>query len=138
MTTFFSNPDGFFSVIWGSLDYWVSQQHERRGDQPDYYYFMTLPVYEFVPLALGTAGALYYVIRAKMANALIVVGGAVFIAVLLQLPHAPAVMRCPGDECKVTAKAGVSLFHVLLPLVIVMIGVLAASGGESRSAAFSF
>ncbi len=124
-TTFFSNPDGFFSVIWGSLDYWVSQQHERRGDQPDYYYFMTLPVYEFVPLALATAGALYYAIRAKMTNALIVVGGAVFIVLLLQLPHAPALMRCPGDECKVTAKAGVSLFHVLLPLGVVMIGVLA-------------
>ena len=55
-TTFFTNmdgrlkPDGFFSVIWGSLDYWISQQDVRRGNQPDYYYFITIPVYEFLPL----------------------------------------------------------------------------------------
>ena len=32
-TTFFFNMDGFFSGIWGSLDYWAGQQDEHRGDQ---------------------------------------------------------------------------------------------------------
>ena len=72
-TTFFSNmdglkPDGFFSVIWGSLDYWISQQDVRRGNQPDHYYFITIPAYEFLPLALSVAAGLYYFIRGAAAS----------------------------------------------------------------------
>ncbi|HYM15616.1 MAG TPA: flippase activity-associated protein Agl23, partial [Dehalococcoidia bacterium] len=33
-TTFFTNMPGFFSGIWGSMDYWISQQDVRRGNQP--------------------------------------------------------------------------------------------------------
>ena len=111
---FFTNPDGFFSVIWGSLDYWVSQQHERRGDQPDYYYFMTMPVYEFLPLALGVAGGLYYAIRGQMRNALIVAGGAILIVAMLLMPHAPALLRCHGDQCKPTAKVERPMMNIVI------------------------
>jgi uncharacterized protein (TIGR03663 family) len=64
-TTFFTHPGGFWTGIWGSLDYWMSQQSVRRGSQPDYYYFMFLPVYELLPLLFAVGGALYYAFRGK-------------------------------------------------------------------------
>ena len=31
-TSFFSNPNGFWTGMWGSLDYWLGQQHvQLRG-----------------------------------------------------------------------------------------------------------
>ena len=62
-TTFFTNPAGFWSGIWGSLDYWIEQQSVRRGEQPIFYYFMLLPVYEFLTLLLAIAGAVWLVFR---------------------------------------------------------------------------
>lgn len=62
-TTFFTNPDGFFSGIWGSLDYWLAQHGERRGDQPIYYYALMTPLYEFMPLLIGAAGAVWLALR---------------------------------------------------------------------------
>ena len=57
-TTFLTNPDGFGSGIWNSLDYWLEQQDVKRGGQPFFYYLMLLPAYEFLPLlfAFATAG----------------------------------------------------------------------------------
>jgi uncharacterized protein (TIGR03663 family) len=57
-TSFLTNPDGFGSGIWGSLDYWLAQQGEQRGGQPFFYYLVLLPAYEFLPLlfAFATAG----------------------------------------------------------------------------------
>jgi DNA-binding beta-propeller fold protein YncE len=37
----------------GALNYWLSQQDYARGGQPWFYYFMQLPLYEFVPLIFG-------------------------------------------------------------------------------------
>jgi len=57
-TTLLTNPDGFGSGIWNSLDYWLEQQGEQRGGQPFFYYLVLLPAYEFLPLlfAFATAG----------------------------------------------------------------------------------
>ncbi len=109
-TTFFSNFPGFWSVSWGSLDYWISQQDVRRGNQPDYYYFITIPVYEFLPLALSIGAGLYYAIRGKMKNALFVGAGLLAILVLLLLPPGPDIQK-------------VSSFHIVLPFTIALIGV---------------
>ena len=62
-TTFFTNRAGFWSGIWGSTDYWIEQQSVRRGEQPIFYYFMLLPVYEFLPLLLAMAGAVWLAFR---------------------------------------------------------------------------
>jgi predicted membrane-bound mannosyltransferase/DNA-binding beta-propeller fold protein YncE len=62
-TTFFSNPAGFWTGIWGSTDYWIEQQSVRRGEQPIFYYFMLLPVYEFLTLLLAMAGAVWLAFR---------------------------------------------------------------------------
>lgn len=111
-TTFFSNPAGFFSGMWGSMDYWISQQDVRRGNQPDYYYFITIPVYEFLPLALTLAAGAYYAIRGKLRNALFVACGLLIILLLLVLPPGPDVQK-------------VSLFHIVLPFLIVLAGIFA-------------
>jgi predicted membrane-bound mannosyltransferase/DNA-binding beta-propeller fold protein YncE len=65
-TTFFTNGDGFFTGIVGSLGYWLSQQGVQRGNQPRYYYaLLQMPVYEYLSL-LGTALAAYFGIRYRL------------------------------------------------------------------------
>ncbi|MDP9235998.1 MAG: TIGR03663 family protein [Chloroflexota bacterium] len=108
-TTFFSNMPGLLSGIWGSMDYWISQQDVRRGNQPDYYYFITIPVYEFLPLVITLAAGAYYAIRGKLRNALFVAGGLLAILVLLILPPGPDLQK-------------VSLFHIILPFSLVLLG----------------
>jgi uncharacterized protein (TIGR03663 family) len=62
-TTMFTNANGFFSGIIGSLGYWISQQSVNRGSQPWYFYaFLQLPIYEFLAV-LGTLLAIYFAIR---------------------------------------------------------------------------
>ncbi len=62
-TTLFTNGQGFFTGLVGSLGYWLEQQGVERGSQPWYYYlFLQIPVYEFLP-ALGSVLALYYGLR---------------------------------------------------------------------------
>ena len=62
-TSIFTNSDGFFTGLVGSLGYWLVQQGVERGSQPWYYYVLIqIPVYEFLP-ALGTLLAAYFGIR---------------------------------------------------------------------------
>ena len=57
-TTIFTNGQGFFTGLVGSLGYWLEQQAVKRGNQPWYYYIaLQIPVYEFLP-ALGSLLAL--------------------------------------------------------------------------------
>lgn len=67
-TTFFTNPAGFGSGIWGSLDYWLSQQSVARGSQPIFYYAMVLPAYEYLALAFAFIGVVYQAARKGFAS----------------------------------------------------------------------
>jgi predicted membrane-bound mannosyltransferase/DNA-binding beta-propeller fold protein YncE len=50
-TTVFTNMAGLGSGIYYSLGYWLEQQGERRGSQPQYYYLLVImPFYEFLPV----------------------------------------------------------------------------------------
>jgi uncharacterized protein (TIGR03663 family) len=62
-TTFFTNPEGFLSGIWGSLDYWLDQHHEKRGNQPLYYYAIMTPLYEFLPMLVVFAGSAWMLLK---------------------------------------------------------------------------
>ena len=62
-TTWFTNVDGFQSGFWGQLDYWLDQQDVRRGNQPDFYYLMMLPIYEFLTLIPALAGGVWLLLR---------------------------------------------------------------------------
>ncbi len=64
-TTFFTNGQGFFTGLVGSLGYWLEQQSVRRGSQPWYYYLLLqVPVYEFLP-ALGLWIAAFFGLRRR-------------------------------------------------------------------------
>ena len=66
-TTFFTNSDGFFTGVIGSLGYWIVQQDVQRGSQPWYFYLLIqIPIYEFLP-ALGLILAIYLGLRHKFA-----------------------------------------------------------------------
>ena len=73
-TSFFSNPNGFWTGMWGSLDYWLGQQHVQLGNQPGYYYFMLLPVYEFLPVAFALGAAAVCVLRGEIRHKAITLG----------------------------------------------------------------
>ncbi len=62
-TTFFTNPLGLGTGIFGSVGYWLAQQEVQRGGQPWYYYLLLLPMYEFLPLLFSLVATLYYLIR---------------------------------------------------------------------------
>jgi len=85
-TSFFTNMPGFWTGIWGSMDYWLGQQHVRRGDQPDYYYFMLLPVYEFLPLVFAIAGTLYYSFKGKVEQVLLAGATLLLVTTLSLMP----------------------------------------------------
>ena len=55
-TTFFTNGQGIGTGIIGSLGYWIDQQEVMRGGQPWYYFYMLVPLYEFLPLVLFIGG----------------------------------------------------------------------------------
>ncbi len=65
-STFFTNFDGIESGMWRGLGYWIAQQDVARGNQPWYYYFLVMvPLYEFLPLALSVAAAVYYWVKKR-------------------------------------------------------------------------
>lgn len=64
-SSFFTNWAGIASGGWRSAGYWLAQQQlpVARGNQPTYYYVILTTVYEFLPLILAVAGAVYFVRR---------------------------------------------------------------------------
>ncbi len=62
-TTFFTNPVGLGTGIFGSISYWLQQQDVARGGQPWYYYLLLLPMYEFLPLLVSGIGVIYFLAR---------------------------------------------------------------------------
>ena len=64
-STFFTNIGGIESGMWRGLGYWIAQQDVARGNQPWYYYFVITPLYEFLPLTLAVAAAIYYWVKKR-------------------------------------------------------------------------
>ncbi len=62
-TSIFTNGQGFFTGLWGSLGYWMAQQPVERAGQPWYYYFLGLAGYEFLVLVPAVAGGAYLLWR---------------------------------------------------------------------------
>ncbi|MDA1218249.1 MAG: TIGR03663 family protein [Chloroflexi bacterium] len=59
-TTIYTNWAGAFSGVWQGMGYWIAQQEVARGNQPWYYYFVGLSVYELLPVLFGGVGAVYF------------------------------------------------------------------------------
>jgi uncharacterized protein (TIGR03663 family) len=81
-TTFFTNPIGFATGIWGSLDYWIVQQGVQRGGQPVFYYVMMLPAYAYLPLVLAAVGVFWRCIRAGRGSVLLLAGSLVLLPLI--------------------------------------------------------
>ncbi len=62
-TTFFTNGNGIITGLVGSVGYWLGQQEVARGSQPWYYYFLIVPLYEFLPMLLSVLGGIGIVIN---------------------------------------------------------------------------
>lgn len=89
-TTVGSHPGGFGSGIWQSLGYWIEQQPVRRGDQPWYYYFMVVSVYEFLPWVIAVGAGFYYALKGdKFTRFLVFWALATFIAYTLASEKMP-------------------------------------------------
>ena len=65
-TTMFTNFAGVFTGFWQGMGYWIAQQDVARGNQPWYYYFVGLSVYELLPLVFGIAGIVYFFRRQEV------------------------------------------------------------------------
>ena len=76
-TTFFTNLAGNFSGVWQGMGYWIAQQDVARGNQPWYYYFVGLSVYEVLPVAFGIAGAVYFLRRGEILGLILTLWAAV-------------------------------------------------------------
>ncbi|MCH7736510.1 MAG: TIGR03663 family protein [Chloroflexi bacterium] len=89
-TTFFTHLSGAFSGSWQGMGYWVAQQDVARGNQPWYYYFVGLPVYELLPAVFGVAGAVYFIKRGDtLGLALTLWAGVTFLAYTLASEKMP-------------------------------------------------
>ena len=62
-TTLFTNLAGIFTGSWQGMGYWIAQQDVARGNQPWYYYFVGLSVYELLPFLFGIVGMIYFYLR---------------------------------------------------------------------------
>jgi uncharacterized protein (TIGR03663 family) len=61
----------------GGLSYWKLQQDVKRGQQPWYYYFLVIPLYEQVAVVFGAAGLVYYFLQKRTRLSLL--SGAAFV-----------------------------------------------------------
>jgi uncharacterized protein (TIGR03663 family) len=62
-SAFFTDIGGLGSGLWESLDYWLGEQDVSRGNQPDFYYLMFWPAYEYVALLFAGPALLYFSLR---------------------------------------------------------------------------
>jgi predicted membrane-bound mannosyltransferase len=73
MTSFWTNLAGACTGPWGSLDYWISQQEVARGGQPWFYYYLLMPAYEFLPLAIVVGGIYWSTVKGNAFSRFLVV-----------------------------------------------------------------
>ena len=62
-TAFLTDIEGFGSGIWESLDYWLGQHEVQRANQPEFYYLMFWPAYEYLALLFAGPALLYFTLR---------------------------------------------------------------------------
>ena len=66
-TSVFTNIGaGWTSGTIGSLGYWLEQQGVQRGNQPDFYYFFVVPLYEFLPLIFSLLAMRFWLYKQKI------------------------------------------------------------------------
>ena len=64
-TSLFTNWQGFFTGLWGSLGYWIAQQPVERAGQPWFYYLILGANYEFLAMFPAFIGAPFLMWRGR-------------------------------------------------------------------------
>jgi uncharacterized protein (TIGR03663 family) len=108
-STFFTNPHGLREGMFGSINYWLSQQPVNRGGQPWFYYLILAPGYEWPVVLLGLLGVASVIRKPTLLGAFLV-----WMLVLSFAVYSWASERMPW-----------LVLHPLLPLVL-----LAGLGGQ--------
>ncbi|HUS94254.1 MAG TPA: flippase activity-associated protein Agl23 [Patescibacteria group bacterium] len=97
-SSLFSNPAGWTSGMVGSLGYWLEQQAVQRANQPSYFYFIVLPLYEFLPLLFMLLAGFYWAAKSRLNKIYAYLFGSVLLAaftyyLINQLTNQDAVLR---------------------------------------------
>ncbi|MCO5190113.1 MAG: TIGR03663 family protein [Anaerolineae bacterium] len=59
-TSVFTNLGGWGNGMVESLGYWLVQQEVARGGQPEFYYLLVVPFYEFLPVIFSLAAIFFW------------------------------------------------------------------------------
>ena len=63
-SVFFTDlPRGLASGLFASLGYWMAQQGVARGDQPWYYYFLIIPLYQPIAVFFSLVAATFFSVK---------------------------------------------------------------------------
>jgi predicted membrane-bound mannosyltransferase len=65
-TSVFTNSQGFFTGLWGSMGYWIAQQEVERAGQPWYYYILTMSTYEFLVAIAAVLGGGFLAVKGAL------------------------------------------------------------------------
>jgi len=109
-TAFLSDLDGLGGGLWQGLDYWIGQHAVQRGNQPEFYYLMFWPAYEYLALAFAGPALLYYCLRGGPGSwllTMVTVGGLLFTFGADSFAGGTAIVVA---ECLALAGAAVTLF----------------------------
>ncbi len=123
-----SNPEGVYSGLWESLDYWVAQQDVQRGGQPGFYYLLLLPVYESLALVVGLAGGAWLLWRGDRLTRLLVWW---FVAMLIGLSLAGEKM--PWLTVHLALPLALLAGHAAGQALPPLVSVLARPGAPTRA-----
>ena len=89
-TVGFEHFSGVFSGVWQGMGYWIAQQDVARGNQPWYYYFVGLSVYELLPVVFGLWGGIHFLRRGDVFGLILAVwAGATLLAYTLASEKMP-------------------------------------------------
>ncbi len=97
MTNFGAAYSGVPTGVWQSMGYWLAQHDVRRGNQPWYYYFMLMSVYEFLPFIFALGIATYYAIKSRVASIGLILIGLVSLTIAAALFFG-AYFQAPAGE----------------------------------------
>ena len=84
-TSLFTNWQGFFTGMWGSLGYWMAQQGVERANQPWYYYIVGVWTYEFLVAAPAVVGGMYLLWKRRQVFDVAIVSWAAFTFVVFTI-----------------------------------------------------
>jgi uncharacterized protein (TIGR03663 family) len=102
----------------GGLQYWQAQQPVARGGQPWYYYFLIIPMYEWLVTLFGIIGAIYVLRRQRTFWTLFILWWTI---------------ATIGIYCWTSEKMPWNSLHLVIPLsVLAAIGVVAGVTHATR------